>query len=151
MNIPAVSYTNQTNLHSGFWEIVFLQKKSECNIDSGIHVVFFELHHKIKQKIHLMSWTLLPILVQIKMWNVYIRRRVRTHSNGNNSHDSLSKVSLKVLCFVHDFTHKITPWNILFIWKWNINMEMSKDMAQIFIRQCIHRNKSHFKTNKNSN
>lgn len=141
MNIPAVSQTKPICIVVSK-KLFFFKKKKKIRAQYWLWhpCCFFELHQKIKQKNTLNVVNITDtILVQIKMWNVYRRRRVRTHSNGNNSHDSLSKVSLKVLCFVHDFTHKITPWNILFIWKWNINMEMSKDMAQIFIRQCIHR------------
>lgn len=119
MNIAAVSQTKPICI------VVSEKKKNQKAISTPC--LFLELHQKKnKQKIHLISWTLLPISVQIEMWNMYIRRRVRTHSNGNNSNDYLSKVSLEVLCVVHDFTHKITLWNI--------NMEMPKD-----IRQCIHR------------
>ena len=139
MNIPAVSQTKPICIVVSE-KLFFSQKKNQDAILTLASMLLFRAAPKnqTKNTFNVVNITD-TILVQIKMWNVYRRRRVRTHSNGNNSHDSLSKVSLKVLCFVHDFTHKITPWNILFIWKWNINMEMSKDMAQIFIRQCIHR------------
>lgn len=107
MNIPAVSQTKPICIVVSKKLFFFKKKKIRTQYWLWHPCCFFELHQKIKQKNTLNVVNITDtILVQIKMWNVYRRRRVRTHSNGNNSHDSLSKVSLKVLCFVHDFTHK---------------------------------------------